>query len=148
MATPALLRFLEHGADIVVHSLTKSMTSSGFGIAGAVIGWKPIVTNIPNDAMREDFASYIKFLPNRDNGPSVSPIQAVLTLNDLGTLRSRMDLLWENTQRLASFLASHPKVESLNYLGLEDHPLHQLARRYLKLADCEQDSRYRREVMT
>lgn len=146
VATPALLRPLGHGADVVVHSVTKSMTASGFGIAGAVIARKPIVTNIPNDALREDFASYIKFLPNRDNGPNLSPMQAVLTLNDLRTLRSRMDLLSENTEHVAAFLASHPKVESVNYLGLEDHPLHQLARRYLKLVDSEHDSRYRREV--
>ncbi|MGQ9496014.1 MAG: PLP-dependent transferase [Thermoanaerobaculaceae bacterium] len=146
VATPALLRPLEHGADIVVHSASKSLTASGFGIAGAVIARKPIVTNIPNDALREDFASYIKFLPNRDNGPNLSPIQAVLTLNDLRTLRSRMDLLSEATEHVAAFLASHPKVESVNYLGLEGHPLHQLARRYLKLVDSEHDSRYRREV--
>lgn len=146
VATPALLRPLGHGADVVVHSVTKSMTASGFGIAGAVIARKPIVTNIPNDALREDFASYVKFLPNRDNGPNLSPIQAVLTLNDLRTLRSRVDLLSENTEHVAAFLASHPKVESVNYLGLEDHPLHQLARRYLKLVDSEYDSRYRREV--
>lgn len=146
VATPALLRPLGHGADIVVHSVTKSMTASGFGVAGAVIARKPIVTNIPNDALREDFASYIKFLPNRDNGPNLSPMQAVLTLNDLRTLRSRMDLLSENTEHVAAFLASHPKVESVNYLGLEDHPLHQLAQRYLKLVDSEHDSRYRREV--
>lgn len=146
VATPALLRPLEHGADIVVHSVTKSMTASGFGVAGAVIARKPIVTNIPNDALREDFASYIKFLPNRDNGPNLSPMQAILTLNDLRTLRSRMDLLSENTERVAAFLASHPKVERVDYLGLEDHPLHRLARRYMKLVDSEHDARYRREV--
>lgn len=146
VATPALLRPLEHGADIVVHSVTKSMTASGFGVAGAVIARKPIVTNIPNDALREDFASYIKFLPNRDNGPSLSPMQAVLTLNDLRTLRSRMDLLSENARIVAEFLQDHPKVEKVSYPGLASHPLHGLARRYMWLVDSEHDARYRERV--
>ncbi|MGC8916270.1 MAG: PLP-dependent transferase [Thermoanaerobaculum sp.] len=146
VATPALLRPLQHGADIVVHSVTKSMTASGFGIAGAVIARKPIVTRIPNDPMREDFASYIKFLPNRDNGPNLSPMQAVLTLNDLRTLRSKMDLLSENARIVAEFLEEHPKVERVNYLGLKSHPLHHLARRYMWLVDSEHDQRYREKV--
>ncbi len=146
VATPALLRPLQHGADIVVHSVTKSMTASGFGIAGAVIARKPIVTKIPNDPMREDFASYIKFLPNRDNGPNLSPMQAVLTLNDLRTLRSKMDLLSENARIVAEFLEEHPKVERVNYLGLKSHPLHHLARRYMWLVDSEHDQRYREKV--
>ena len=146
VATPALLRPLEHGADIVVHSATKSMTASGFGIAGAVIAKKPIVTNIPNEPMREDFASYIKFLPNRDNGPNLSPLQAILTLNDLRTLRSRMDLLSENARQVAEFLESHPKVESVQYPGLPSFPLHELAKRYMFLVDAEHDQRYRQKV--
>ncbi len=146
VATPALLRPLEHGADIVVHSVTKSMTASGFGIAGAVIAKRPIVTNIPNEALREDFASYIKFLPNRDNGPSLSPMQAVLTLNDLRTLRSRMDLLSENARIVAEFLQDHPKVEKVSYPGLPSYPLHNLARRYMWLVDSEHDARYRERV--
>lgn len=146
VATPALLRPLEHGADIVVHSVTKSLTASGFGIAGAVIAKKPIVTNIPNDQLREDFASYIKFLPNRDNGPNLSPMQAVLTLNDLRTLRTRMDVLSENALVVAEFLEAHPKVEKVSYPGLRSYPLHHLARRYMWLVDSEHDSRYREKV--
>lgn len=146
VATPALLRPLQHGADIVVHSVTKSMTASGFGIAGAVIARKPIVTNIPNEQLREDFASYIKFLPNRDNGPNLSPMQAALTLNDLRTLRSRMDMLSENALLVAEFLESHPKVEKVSYPGLKSHPLHHLARRYMWLVDSEHDQRYREKV--
>lgn len=142
VATPALMRPLLHGADIVVHSATKSMTASGFGIAGALIARKNIVTNIPNDALREDFASYVKFLPNRDNGPNISPIQAILTLNDLRTLRPRMDRLSRSAQLVAEFLAQHPKVERVDYLGLPTHPLHELARRYMILADAEFDPLY------
>ena len=146
VATPALMRPLLHGADIVVHSVTKSMTASGFGIAGAVISRKNIVTNVPNDPMREDFASYIKFLPNRDNGPNLSPIQAVLTLNDLRTLRTRMDQLSRASQQIAEYLDGHPKIERVDYLGLPKHPLHDLARRYMVLADAEQDPLYGKPV--
>ena len=146
VATPALMRPLLHGADVVIHSVTKSMTASGFGIAGALIARKNIVTNLPNDALREDFASYVKFLPNRDNGPNLSPIQAVLTLNDLRTLRTRMDQLSRSTQQVAEFLAGHPKVERVDYLGLPKHPLHDLARRYMVLADSELDPLYGKPV--
>ncbi|MCS7182526.1 MAG: PLP-dependent transferase [Thermoanaerobaculum sp.] len=146
VATPALLRPLQHGADIVVHSATKSLTASGFGIAGAVIARKPIVTNIPNDPMREDFASYIKFLPNRDNGPNLSPLQAILTASDVRTLRVRMDMLSENARLVAEFLQDHPKVERVSYPGLPSYPLHALARRYMWLVDAEYDHRYREKV--
>ena len=72
---PALLRPLCHGADVVVHSVTKTMTSSGFGIAGAVIARKNLTCRYRlSDAMCEDFAMYLKYLPNRDNGPSLSPM--------------------------------------------------------------------------
>jgi len=146
VATPALMRPLLHGADIVVHSVTKSMTASGFGIAGALISRKNIVTNVPNDAMREDFATYVKFLPNRDNGPNLSPMQAVLTLNDLRTLRTRMDQLSRTSLQVAEFLAGHPMVERVDYLGLPDHPLHALASRYMTLVDAEHDAHYGRPI--
>jgi O-acetylhomoserine/O-acetylserine sulfhydrylase-like pyridoxal-dependent enzyme len=142
VATPALMRPLQHGADVVVHSVTKSMTASGFGVAGALISRRNIVTNIPNDALRDDFASYVKFLPNRDNGPSISPMQAVLTLNDLRTLRGKMDQMSRSSQRVAEFLAGHPMVERVDYLGLPDHPLHALASRYMTLVDAEHDALY------
>ena len=142
VATPALMRPLQHGADIVVHSVTKSMTASGFGVAGALISRRNIVTSVPNDALREDFASYVKFLPNRDNGPSISPMQAVLTLNDLRTLRGKMDQMSRSSQQVAEFLAGHPMVERVDYLGLPGHPLHALASRYMTLVDAEHDAHY------
>jgi len=142
VATPALMRPLLHGADVVVHSVTKIMTASGFGIAGALISKKGIVTNIPNEEVRKDFASYVKFLPNRDNGPNISPIQAVLTLNDLRTLRGRVDHLSRTCQQVAEFLEQHPKVERVDYLGLPSHPLHALATRYMTLVDAEHDLHY------
>lgn len=139
VATPALLRPIARGADIVVQSASKSLTTSGFGMCGALIARKNIVTKVDNPPMQENFAEYVKFLPNRDNGPCLSPIQAVLTLNDIRTLRSKMDLLSRNTMRVAQFLEQHPKVERVDYLGLESHPLHELASKYMILVDSEYD---------
>lgn len=139
VATPALLRPILYGADIVVQSVTKSLTSSGFGVCGAVIARKNIVTNIDNEPMRKDFALYIKYLPNRDYGPNLHPLQAVLALNDMRTLRSKMDLFSRNAMRVARYLEKHPKVERVEYLGLESHPLHKLASRYMLLVDSELD---------
>ncbi len=142
IATPALLRPIRHGADIVVQSATKSLTSSGFGVCGAVIARKPIVTNIDDGEIRDDFALHIKYLPNRDYGPNLHPMQAILTLNDMRTLRSKMDLMSRSTMKVAEFLTTHPQVERVEYLGLPDHPLHELASRYMWLVDAEHDEQY------
>lgn len=146
VATPALLRPLLYGADIVVQSVTKSLFSSGFGICGAVISRKDITSNIDNPEMKADFAGYLKLLPNRDNGPNLSPMNAVLAINDIRTLRTRMDLLSRTTATVASFLEKHPQVECVDYLGVESHPLHELASRYLFLVDSEYDELYRKKV--
>jgi O-acetylhomoserine/O-acetylserine sulfhydrylase-like pyridoxal-dependent enzyme len=137
VATPALLRPLAHGADIVVHSVSKSMTSSGMGVGGVLVARKNIVTNIDNPDMRADFASWVKFLPYRDNGPSMNPLHAIMVMNDLRTLRSKMDLVSRSSQTVAEWLAAHPKVEQVDYLGLPDNPKHAIAKRYLKLVDSE-----------
>ncbi len=138
-ATPALLRPIAHGADIVVHSMTKTITSSGFAIGGALISRKPIVTKIKNDhpLFKDSFAEYVKFLPYRDNGPASAPTNAMFALNDLRTLRSRIDMFSRNTQKVAEYLESHPRVYQVDYLGLPSFPLHQLAKRYLKLVDSD-----------
>jgi O-acetylhomoserine/O-acetylserine sulfhydrylase-like pyridoxal-dependent enzyme len=146
VATPALLRPICHGADIVVQSATKTLTSSGFGICGAVIARANLVTGIDNEALKKDFALYIKYLPNRDYGPNLHPMQAILTLNDMRTLRSKMDLLSRNTMKVAEFLRDHPQVESVEYLGLPDHPRHALASKYLWLVDAEYDEQYGKPV--
>jgi len=146
IATPALLRPISLGADIVVHSVTKTLTASGFSIAGAVIARKQIVTNIDNDELKEDFAAYIKLLPNRDVGWCLSPMQAILTLNDIRTLRSKMDILSQNSMKVAEFLEGHPKVLTVNYLGLGDHFLHKIAAKYLWLVDAEYDDQYKKPV--
>ena len=146
VATPALMRPLQWGADIVVQSVTKTLTSSGFGIAGAVIAKKNLCTNIDNPMMKEDFATYIKALPNRDIGPNISPMNAAMTLNDIRTLRSKIDLMSRTSMKVAEFLSSHKHVEQVDYLGLESHPLHELAKKYLVLVDSDSDDLYNKEV--
>jgi len=146
VATPALMRPICHGADIVVQSATKSLTTSGFGICGGVIARKNLTTNIDNDALRDDFALYTKYLPNRDYGPNLHPMQAIMTLNDMRTLRSKMDLLSRNTMKVAQFLETHPAVDSVAYLGMPNHPLHELASRYMWLVDAEHDEQYGKPV--
>ena len=142
VATPALLRPLAHGADIVVQSVTKTMASSGFAIAGAVIARKDIVSRFGSDEMKADFGTYLKLLPNRDMGPNLSPMNAILSLNDIRTLRSKIDLFSRSTMQVAEFLQGHPRVEKVNYLGLPSDPLHELASRYMFLVDSEHDLQY------
>jgi len=138
-ATPALMRPIGHGADVVVHSLTKSITAGGLAIGGALISRKPIVTKVRNDdpMFKTSFAEYVKFWPYRDNGPAASPFNAMIAMNDLRTLRSRMDLVSANCQKVAEFLSKQPKVYQVDYLGLPSYPLHPLAKNYMKLVDSD-----------
>ena len=140
-ATPALMRPIAHGVDIVVHSLTKSITSGGLAIGGALISRKPIITKVRNDdpMFKDSFAEYVKFWPYRDNGPAAAPMNAMFALNDLRTLRSKMDLVSQNCQNVAEFLATHPKVYQVDFLGLPRHPLHAVAKKYMKLVDSGDD---------
>ena len=146
VASPALLRPLVLGADIVIQSVTKVMSSSGTGIAGAVIARKPIVSNVANEEMKADFCPYLKLWPQRDTGGCLHPFQALMSLSDLRTLRTRVDAWSRTTLQVAKFLAGHKNVLSVNYLGLETHPLHELASRYLWLVDAEYDERYGKPV--
>lgn len=146
VGTPALIRPLLWGADIVIQSVTKTLTSSGFGVSGAVIARKNLDLKIDNDKLKADFASYIKALPNRDNGPNISPMNAILTLNDIRTLRSKMDLMSRSTMKIAEYLEKHKHIEQVDYLGLESHPLHKLAKKYMVLVDSEYDDLYQEKV--
>ncbi len=146
VATPALLRPICHGADIVVQSVTKSLSSSGFGVCGGVIARKNLVTNIKDDQLKEDFSLSVKYLQNRDFGPNLHPMQAVMALNDMRTIRSKMDLMSRNTEKVATFLETHPAVESVQYLGLKNHPHHELASKYMWLVDAEYDEQYEMPV--
>jgi O-acetylhomoserine/O-acetylserine sulfhydrylase-like pyridoxal-dependent enzyme len=138
-ATPALMRPIGWGADIVIHSLTKSITSGGMAIGGAIISRRPIVTKVKHDhpLFKESFAEYIQFLPYRDQGPAASPMNAMFALNDVRTLRSKMDLVSQNCQKVAEFLSQHPRVYQVDYLGLPSYPLHKLAKNYMKLVDSD-----------
>jgi O-acetylhomoserine/O-acetylserine sulfhydrylase-like pyridoxal-dependent enzyme len=138
-ATPALMRPIAHGADIVVHSLTKSITSGGLAIGGALISRKPITTKVVNDhpLFKDSFAEYVKFLPYRDNGPASSPVNALFAINDLRTLRSKMDVVSANCQKVAEFLQKHPRVYQVDYLGLPSYHLHTVAKTYMKLVDSD-----------
>lgn len=138
VATPALMRPLCHGADIVVHSVSKSMASSGFAIAGAVVAKHNIISKIGTDDMRENFALYVKLLPFRDHGPGLSPFNALMVINDLRTLRQRMDTLSANSLRVAEYLVNHPMVEAVSYPGLADSAGHEMASRYMMLVDSEE----------
>ena len=146
VATPALMRPLAFGADIVIHSVTKSLHTSGFGIAGAIIAKKNITSNVDNDAMKADFCTYLKLLPARDNGPNLAPFQCLLAINDIRTLRMRMDVCSENTMKIARFLEKQKHISKVNYLGLESHPLHKLAKKYMFLVDSELESKDKKPV--
>ncbi len=146
VATPALMRPIALGADIVVQSISKTVTSSGFGIGGAVIARKNLTSNIDNDEMKADFGTYIKLLPNRDNGPNISPMNAMMALNDLRTIRQKVDRWSQSTMKVAKYLEQHKHIEQVDYLGLESHPLHDIAKKYLVLVDAEHDEQYGKPV--
>lgn len=139
VATPALMRPFQHGADIVVHSVTKSMSISGFTIAGALVARHDIPSRVGPDELRANFADHVRQTTYRDHGPSLSPFNALLALNDLRTLRSRMDSLSRSAQQVAEFLAGHPKVEAVFYPGLEGSATHEVAAHYMWLADGQDD---------
>lgn len=146
VATPALLRPLQHGADVVVQSVTKSLMSGGFGIAGAVISRKDLISKHLAPEAKADFATWLKLWPNRDNGPNISPMNAVLALNDIRTIRMRMDAMSRNTMQVARFLSGHKHVQRVHYLGLDNQPLYELATRYLFLVDSEYDELDKQKV--
>jgi O-acetylhomoserine/O-acetylserine sulfhydrylase-like pyridoxal-dependent enzyme len=140
VATPALMRPLCHGADIVVHSVSKSMATSGFAIAGALIARHNITSRFGPDELRQNFAAYVKLLPFRDHGPSLSPFNALMAMNDLRTLRMRMDAASRSSLQVAELLNQHPGVEKVNYPGLETCGEHLVASRYMWLVDGDDRS--------
>lgn len=145
VATPALLRPICHGADVVIQSVTKTLSSNGFGMAGAVIARKNITTNIDNDVLRGDYGLFLKAPGNRDHSPNLHPMQALLSLTDIRSIRSRIDYMSQSAHKIAAWLETHPAVESVAYLGLPSHPKHELASKYLWLADSEHDPQYHGE---
>ncbi len=135
IATPALLRPLAWGADIVVHSLTKTVGSGGFTIGGAIVARHGITSKHLPDEVKADYATWLKLWPFRDSGPCMSAHSAFFLLNDLRMLRMKVAAFSANTMKVARFLEGHPHVERVDYLGLPSHPLHVLASRYMQLVD-------------
>ncbi|MBS3764551.1 MAG: O-acetylhomoserine aminocarboxypropyltransferase/cysteine synthase [Planctomycetes bacterium] len=150
MATPWLCRPLEHGADIVVHSLTKYLGGHGTSIGGVLVDrghfdWKgsgrfgEMVEPDPayhgvSFTERFEEAAYImraRCRILRDLGGCISPQNAFLIIQGIETLHVRMPRHCENAAEIASFLSVHDAVNWVNYPGLADHPTHELAARYL-----------------
>ena len=137
-ASPALTRPLVHGADIVVHSASKVISTSGTSISGLIAARKNITTKVGCDEMRKDFAMWAKLWPYRDNGPSLHPMGAILTLNDIRTLRMRIAQMSKSAFMVSQYLEGHPKVSRVNYPGLTSFREHDLAKKYMKLADTNE----------
>jgi O-acetylhomoserine (thiol)-lyase len=151
VATPILLRPIEYGADIVVHSLTKFMGGHGTTLGGAIVDsgrfpWKDHARRFPmfsqpdpsyHDMVYVDHfkeAAYIgrcRSVYQRTTGAVLSPLSAFLLLQGIETVALRIDRHVENGRRVAEFLCDDPRVEWVNYTGFADHHCHALARKYL-----------------
>jgi cystathionine beta-lyase/cystathionine gamma-synthase len=114
------------------------MAGSGMAIGGVLIARHDIPSRIGPDEMRADFATHVKLWPFRDHGPAMSPFNALMTLADVRTVRSRIDAWSRGAMKVASFLEAHPKVEAVGYPGLATFPGHEIARRDLWLADGDE----------
>ncbi len=139
-ASPAITRPLAFGADIVIQSASKVIGASGTSIAGLVIARHGIVSRIGPEEMRTDFAAWAKLWPYRDNGPALHPMAAIMTLNDLRSLRMRLAQMSRTALQVSEFLENHPKVARVQYPGLPSHEAHDLARKYMKLADTDENA--------
>ncbi|MCI5739217.1 MAG: O-acetylhomoserine aminocarboxypropyltransferase/cysteine synthase [Ruminococcus sp.] len=147
--TPYLIRPIEHGADIVVHSATKFIGGHGTTLGGVIVDagkfdWKaggkyaPIAEPNPSyhgvsfvDAVGPAaFVTYIRAILLRDTGATISPFNAFLLLQGTETLSLRLDRHVENTKKVIDFLVHHPKVEKVNHPSLPDHPDHALYEKY------------------
>jgi O-acetylhomoserine/O-acetylserine sulfhydrylase-like pyridoxal-dependent enzyme len=138
LASPAIMRPLCFGADIVVHSLSKIIGASGMAIAGAVIARHGIRTRVGEPAMAEDFATWVKLWPARDFGPSLSPMSAMLLLSELRSLRQRADAMSDTALEVARYLESHQSVSAVTYPGLASAPHHDVATRLMQLVDSKE----------
>ena len=138
-ASPALTRPLEFGADIAIQSATKVISTNGTSIVGLLTAKKDIMSKVGCDEMREDFATWVKLWPFRDNGPALHPMAAILTLNDMRTLRSRLDQMSQTAMAVSEYLENHIKVDRVYYPGLKSYPNHDLAKKYMKLVDSDRN---------
>ncbi len=147
--TPYLIRPIEHGADIVVHSATKFIGGHGTTLGGVIVesgkfNWKESgkYPNIaaPNPSYHgvsfydvvgpAAFVTYIRAILLRDTGSTLSPFNAFLLLQGTETLSLRLERHAENTKKVVEFLNNHPKVEKVNHPSLPDHPDNELYKKY------------------
>ena len=147
--TPYLIRPIEHGADIVVHSATKFIGGHGTSLGGVVVdggtfdwaksGRYPWISE-PNPSYHgvkfteaagpAAFVTYIRAILLRDTGAAISPFNAFILLQGTETLSLRIERHNENTKKVVEYLANHPLVESVNHPSLPDHPDHELYKKY------------------
>ena len=147
--TPYLIRPIEHGADIIVHSATKFIGGHGTTLGGVIVdsgkfdwsasGKYPAISD-PNPSYHgvsfvkaagaAAFVTYIRAILLRDTGASISPFAAFLLLQGTETLSLRLERHAENTKKVVAFLANHPQVEKVNHPSLPDHPDHALYENY------------------
>lgn len=147
--TPYLIRPIEHGADIVVHSATKFIGGHGTTLGGIIVDsgrfdWKksgkyPTISE-PNPSYHgisfveaagpAAYITYIRAILLRDTGATISPFNAFLLLQGVETLSLRLDRHVENTKKVVEYLTSHPLVERVNHPSLPDHPDHALYEKY------------------
>lgn len=147
--TPYLIRPIEHGADVVVHSATKFIGGHGTSLGGVIVDsgkfdWEasgkfPQFTE-PNPSYHgvsftkavgaAAFVTYIRAILLRDTGATISPFNAFILLQGLETLSLRLDRHAENARKVVDYLKDHPLVEKVNHPSLQDHPQHALYERY------------------
>lgn len=147
--TPYLIRPIEHGADIVVHSATKFIGGHGTSLGGVIVDsgnfdWKasgryaPIAqpnssyhgVSFVDAAGSAAFVTYIRAILLRDTGAAISPFNAFMLLQGVETLSLRLERHAENTKKVVEFLASHPQVSRVNHPSLPEHPDHALYEKY------------------
>ena len=147
--TPYLIRPIEHGADIVVHSATKFLGGHGTTLGGIIVesgkfNWKasgkyPNIAE-PNPSYHgvsfydavgpAAFVTYIRAIILRDTGAAISPFNAFLLLQGIETLSLRVERHVENTKKVLDYLVNHPQVAKVNHPALPDHPDHEVYNRY------------------
>ena len=147
--TPYLIRPIEHGADIVIHSATKFIGGHGTSLGGVIVdsgkfdwvasGRFPWLVD-PNPSYHgisfvdaagpAAFVTYVRAILLRDTGATISPFNAFLLLQGVETLSLRVERHAENTKKIVEYLANHPQVEKVNHPSLPDHPDHALYQKY------------------
>ena len=147
--TPYLIRPIEHGADVVIHSATKFIGGHGTTLGGVIVdsgnfdwelsGKYPAIAD-PNPSYhgvsfvkavgKAAFVTYIRAILLRDTGATLSPFAAFLLLQGTETLSLRLDRHVENTKKVVQFLSNHPQVQKVNHPSLSDHPNNALYQKY------------------